>query len=137
MARMSRLFGSLLAAIMVACCAPGEQAMSDDRPAWDAELARPLLGKTVLIGLTYRTRDGSVDRQEQLYGTVRSIDAQAGIEVELAGTRLGDKYWLPPQTSNFHRASPGTYRLKATGEDVVNPDYVSTWEIGSPTEDPD
>ncbi len=111
--------------------------MSEDRPAWDAEFAQSLLGKTVIIGLTYNTRAGDVDRQEQLYGIVRSTDPRTGIEVELAGRRFGETYWLPPQTSNFQRADPGNYRLRATGEEVINPDYITTWVINPPAEDPD
>jgi hypothetical protein len=60
-------------------------------------LAQRLVGKRVIIGLTFRTKDDSVDRQEQLHGPIVHVTEQ-GIAVQVAGA--SDLYWLPPDLRN-------------------------------------
>ena len=109
--------------------------MSDERPAWDDERGRELVGKTVLLGLTFVDADGQVVEQTQRHGVIEDTNAQEGISVRLVGPGLpwdGELYRLPPDVSNFVDAAPGAYTLRATGETVVDPDLTSTWEIQSP-----
>src|SRR5262245_40136632 len=103
--------------------------MSDER-IWDDEFARAMVGKTLLVGLTYIDPDG--DRIEQLHGQVVSVHDRRGIELRLAGTREGEIFLLPPDLSNVFAAEPGLYTLRATGEVVEDPDYTATWEIHPP-----
>jgi hypothetical protein len=112
--------------------------MSDERPAWDDERGRELVGKTVLLGLTFVAADGEVIEQTQRHGVIEDTDAEQGISVRLVGPGRawhGELYTLPPDLSNFVDAAPGSYRLRATGETVVDPDLTSTWEIRSPAAD--
>ena len=45
-------------------------------------------------------------------------------------------FQLPPAPSVYYVAEPGEYRLRSTGELVVNPDFVTTWEVvGRPPPD--
>lgn len=96
---------------------------------WDDEFARAMLGKVLLVGLTYV--DGDVERVEQFYGEVTSVDARKGILLRLAGNRDGEVFRLPADLRGIARATPGNYRLKSTGEIVENPDLTATWMIHS------
>ena len=99
-----------------------------------------LVGKTLLIGLTFTDPDGDIVEQTQRHGVIETADSERGV-----GTRLvapgrpwdGEVYWLPPDLDAFNAAEPGVYRLHATGETVVDPDFTTTWEIQTPSEDED
>jgi hypothetical protein len=102
----------------------------NDEPAWDDEVARNLVGSTVLVGLTYQRPEG--DEQVQLWGVVIVADKESGICLDLRGARAGEEYWLPPQTNVYRSAAPGVYMLRATGEKVENPDYTASWTVTPP-----
>ena len=84
-----------------------------------------LVEKTILIGLTYYTADDEFVEQKQYWGTV----------IESNGKRIlvklndGEILVLPPDLSSTRIAPSGEYRLRSTGEVVVNPDYLTTWNI--------
>ena len=101
--------------------------MTSNRPVWDDERAQAMIGARVVIGLTRARQD--INRYEQMFGAITAADEIKGFEVTLEGSRTGQVYWLPPHTEAFQVASPGTYRLKATQEDVVDPDFLTTWTI--------
>jgi hypothetical protein len=109
-------------------------------PDWDEDRAQELIGKTVLIGLTFATHDGEMIEQVQRHGVVEDADQDAGIGVRLVGPgQVWDRelYVLPPVLSSFLDAAPGSYGLRSTGETIVDPDLTSTWEIRSPPEEED
>lgn len=85
-----------------------------------------LVGGVVLIGLTFRG-DGE-DRQEQLHGLIVGAD-RTGVQIALEGERDGETYNLPPDPTHFQPARPGEYRLRSTGEVIVDPDYLTTWTV--------
>lgn len=89
-----------------------------------------LIGKTILIGLTYYTADNKFIEQKQYWGTVTE-SSQKGIWVKLND---GEIFGLPPDLSSTKIAPPGEYRLRSTGEVVVDPDYLTTWNINRPRE---
>jgi hypothetical protein len=99
---------------------------------FDAALARTLVGKYVLIGVTYLDGDGKPTREEQVHGVVIAATAENGILFKLRGSRNGAEYRLPPDTRGFVRAQPGEYRLKSTGEVVTDPDFTCTWSVWPP-----
>lgn len=94
---------------------------------WNAEAAEFLVGKYVLIGVAFVSPDG--ETPGQYHGRVVSADPTQGISVACEGAFAGETLVLPPATSWFGHAQPGEYRLKTTGETVVNPDVLSTWRI--------
>ncbi|MDB5454747.1 MAG: hypothetical protein JWP92_332 [Caulobacter sp.] len=98
---------------------------------WDPVLAQALIGKILLVGLTYLDPSGEVDAQEQFYGVVIDASPDDGILLDLLGPHDGDTYSLPPQTSNIAAAAPGTYAVAGTDEEVDNPDYLSNWTIAA------
>ncbi|MCA0419623.1 MAG: hypothetical protein LCH80_12995 [Proteobacteria bacterium] len=102
-----------------------------DASPWDEQQASLLVEATVLIGLTWLNGEGTPE-YEQMFGVITTADARRGFEVALKGMRTGETYWLPPDTRNFQAAPPGEYRLKSTGEVVIDPDFTSTWTINPP-----
>jgi hypothetical protein len=67
--------------------------------------------------------------QQQLFGRVVATDERKGIRLSLEGRRTGEEFDLPPDTRSFQRAGSGEYRLRSTGETVVNPDFTVTLSI--------
>jgi len=102
------------------------------RPPFDERRAAALVGKYVLIGLTYHDADGRFLEQRQIHGMIVGADAQHGIEVELKGASSGETYRLPPDLRPLQPAAPGEYRLRATGEVVIDPDLLCTWSVTKP-----
>ena len=90
--------------------------------------AQDLIGKTVLIGLTNYEANGALVGHEQMFGTVKAVDDR-NVEIELDDGKL---YYLPPDTSPFHIADRGEYRLRSTGKIVNDPDYICTYSITKP-----
>jgi hypothetical protein len=105
-----------------------------DEETWDESRARAMIGRTMLVGLTYL--DPSGNRVEQFHGEVISADCVRGVELRLAGQRSGETFVLPPDLSHVFAAAPGLYTLRATGEVVENPDFTATWEIHPPEDRP-
>jgi hypothetical protein len=103
---------------------------NDSRPEWDSEAAEVMIGAVVLIGITRRSPAG--DEQEQMHGVIQSVDPDNGVEIILSGAREGETCRLPPDLGSFQPAPPGEYRLRSTGEVVVDPDYISQWTIEPP-----
>lgn len=95
-----------------------------ERPPFDIRLAQRLVGKRVLIGLTYEGK-GEVRRQEQKHGVVDDV-TEEGVAVRIPKEGI---YWLPPDLRPWRSAVEGEYRLPSTGEIVINPDYITTWRV--------
>jgi hypothetical protein len=104
----------------------------DGRPRFDHSLASELIGKHVLVGVTRVDADGKLMSQKQFHGEVVKADSKKGFCIKLLGTRDGELEWLPPDTRAFFQAQPGEYRLRTTGEVIVDPDYTTTWTITEP-----
>lgn len=97
---------------------------------WNSSLAETLPGRILLVGLAYFRADSNVPfEQEQLFGRVISADEKAGIVLSLQGSRDGESFTLPPDTRSFQKASAGEYRLRSTGEVIVDPDFTVTFSI--------
>ena len=101
-------------------------------PAWDEDLAVELVGSLVVAAITHLGHDGKFVRQEQMFGKVIVAEQQRGVCLQLEGTRTGDFQWLPPATDFFRRASPGVYKLKSTGEEVADPDFLVLYSVKAP-----
>jgi hypothetical protein len=102
-------------------------------PSFDEERAAALVGKSVLVGVTYFNSDGAELRRVQLHGIVASASAK-GIMLSLRGKRRGETFTLPPDLDAITNAAPGTYRLRETGETVVDPDLLITWGVWPPVD---
>jgi len=91
-----------------------------------------LLGKTCVIGLSYFGLDGELLKQSQCGGSISAVDNEQGIAVQL---RHRDPavaqpvFMLPPNLAAWFKATPGHYRHAETGMDLLNPDFLVTWNI--------
>ena len=79
------------------------------------------VGKRLLVGISYEDPDGELLRQEQFHGPIVAA-SENGILLERSDT--GERVSLPPQLTP---APPGEYRLRSTGQVVVDPDYLARW----------
>jgi len=85
------------------------------------------IGKHLLIGITFLDAEENLIEQYQTHGKIASIDDSQGIVIEKAdGTGC---YAIPPDLNALHPAPAGEYRMRTTGEIVVNPDFISTWTV--------
>src|SRR3712207_3168426 len=90
-----------------------------------------LQGKHVLVGLTFEDQDGHLIEQFQTHGIVIAASKRGGIVLEKRdGTGI---FTLPPNLDTFIPARPGEYRLRSTGEVVVDPDLLTSWTVTSPS----
>lgn len=87
------------------------------------------VGKHLLMSLTYLDPSGVVEHKSQTHGVITRIN-EAIIAVELQDT--GEEFTLPADLSALEVAAEGEYRLKPSGEVVVNPDYLVVYTIGKP-----
>jgi hypothetical protein len=90
------------------------------------EQVQKVLGKTVLVGVTHRTLNDEVASLEQFHGKVLRVSRNEGMILQLP---TGAERTIPPDLSRLEVASPGNYRLKVTGEVVVDPDFTAMWTI--------
>jgi len=101
---------------------------------------RELVGRTILLGLTFADAEGNVDTRTQRHGLIEIADPERGIATRLVAPGQpwdGELYWLPPDLSSLSEAPPGAYRLRSTGETIVDPDFTGSWEIRSPAPEDD
>lgn len=87
-----------------------------------------IVGKTLLIGLTYYSSEDEFIERRQLWGTVTEAN-ESHIYVK---QNNGEIFSLPPDLSAISKSPLGEYRLHSTGEVVVNPDFMTTWSITKP-----
>lgn len=83
------------------------------------------MGTRLLVGITYRDPDGDVVAREQFCGKV--LDVGDGVVVVDRGT--DPPAVLPADTPAYEPAPPGKYVLSASGDTVVDPDYVTVWDV--------
>lgn len=89
-----------------------------------------VVGKTILVGITHLDNKGALIEQIQFFGTIISADEHKGILIKKE--KNDEEFALPPDISSISVANPGEYRLRSTGEIIVNPDLLTTWEVNSP-----
>jgi hypothetical protein len=84
-----------------------------------------LIGKVILIGVTYVDKEDNLLDCKQWWGIVESASSDIGIRVALKNS--SDPCVLPPDLNAVRRAPPGEYRLKESGEIIKDPDFLTTW----------
>jgi hypothetical protein len=102
---------------------------ADGAPVLNVERAEYARGKTVLVGITRLSPTGEARAQEQFAGRLAEIDPDNGLLLDVGAEEL---HWLPPDMGPWEVAAPGEYRLRSTGETVVDPDYLCTWVLTEP-----
>jgi hypothetical protein len=96
----------------------------------DETKADEYLGKVVLLGITYVDHEDKLIEQKQWVGTIVAFSRKEGIRIRLRDS--DSPCGLPPDERGIRKAPPGIYRLRSTGEEIENPDYLATWTLVSP-----
>lgn len=89
-----------------------------------------LRGRLLLIGVTEWREEGP--RHFQTYGRVVDVDPARGVSIDCLGAHMGRTFTVPPDRRAFQPASPGSYRLRSTGETVLDPDFLATFDLKPP-----
>jgi len=102
-------------------------------------------GKSILVGITFLARDGSLLSMVQFSGKIIRANQKEGIVIlsenlkavlgfiPASSQKYDDTiYKLPPDFSALQVAPEGEYRLKSTGEIVMNPNFLTTWTVTEP-----
>ena len=95
----------------------------------DEDFAAELLGTYVLVGVTEVDHAGRVLAQRQFHGRVVRASAKEGV---ILVDREGREHWIPLHRDAYEPAEPGEYRLRSTGEVVVDPTWLTTWTVYPP-----
>ncbi|MFN8077929.1 MAG: hypothetical protein U0Q19_00045 [Kineosporiaceae bacterium] len=82
------------------------------------------MGARLLVGITFRDPSGAVLRSDQFCGRV--IEVAEGVVVVERG---GEQAVLPADAGAYETAQPGRYVLQNTGEAVLDPDYLTVWDV--------
>jgi hypothetical protein len=93
-------------------------------------LAASYIGKHLLVGMTYLDHNEQLLEQKQFHGDIVRINDHEGIVIRLSDS--GNEFKLPPDIESLTPAPEGEYRLRATGEVVLNPDLTTTWILTKP-----
>ncbi len=87
----------------------------------------PWIGKTLLAGLTWLSEQGRVISQKQVYGAITQINPdEHSMEVDQPN---GEFWTVPYYPETVMQARRGKYRCTSTGQEVVNPDLVTSWRL--------
>jgi hypothetical protein len=97
----------------------------------DPAAAAALVGKHVLVGLTYENLTGQPIEEKQVHGRVVRVTASEGIVLALEPS--GEEFAIPALLGALRPATPGEYRLHSTGEVVMDPDFLATFSVKRPT----
>ena len=84
-----------------------------------------LIGKVILIGVTYTDGRDNIRCRKQWWGTVEKASMSDGIHVSLSDSPETNTF--PPDLRAVRRAEPGEYRLRESGQVVTDPDFLATW----------
>ena len=87
--------------------------------------AKKYIGKCLIIGVTYKDSKENVLSQKQYYGEIVRID-NTSICVK---TKENQEINFPPNIDAIIKAPKGGYKLRSTGEIVIDPDYMATWSV--------
>lgn len=104
-----------------------EREIIGDSGLMDQDLAASFIGKHLLAGITYLDHNNNLIEQKQLHGYIVRINEHEGIVVRLSDSE--DEYKLPPDLDSLKQAPKGEYRLRSTGEVVVDPDLLTNWTV--------
>lgn len=85
-----------------------------------------MIGKKVLIGLTYVDTNNEVTSQLQLYGNIISIGDHTLV---FQRSDNGNEFSIPFDGDLDESDPESIYTLKATGEEVTGVHYISTFTI--------
>ena len=100
--------------------------LSAEQQAERDERFRALVGKRLLLGFTFKDREGNVLKHAQHTGWITHASEEY---IEFEDDETGQSMTIPPVLDNITPLAPGTYRLRSSGRIVVDPDLYATYDI--------
>ncbi|MCB0792253.1 MAG: hypothetical protein H6595_12980 [Flavobacteriales bacterium] len=92
---------------------------------WD-DFRAMLRGKVFLVGVDLLSGDGALIEKYQTAGVVEELTNDGFF---LLKREDGSLFTLPYEPTSIKVADKGEYTLKATNEVIVDPDYMTTWDV--------
>jgi hypothetical protein len=90
-------------------------------------MEHPMIGKSILVGLTYRQQSGVVTEQQQIFGEItKIIPEDYTMEIEEPD---GSSWFLPFYPDTILPAPRGVYRCSSNGLEIKNPELLMSWQI--------
>ena len=93
--------------------------------------ADKLIDKILLIGITVLNSSDEPITQIQVFGPIIEVNTKG---VVILRNETQSKFSIPPDFENISVANPGEYKLRSTGEIVIDPDFISSWTVHSASE---
>ncbi|GAB6900928.1 hypothetical protein [Kineosporia succinea] len=87
-----------------------------------------MVGHRLLVGITFLDESGNITNAQQFCGRVLEV-ADGVVVVERPGEP--EPAVLPADVAAYRKAQTGRYTLRDTGEIVVDPDFLSTWQVAA------
>ena len=87
-----------------------------------------MVGRRLLVGITFLDESGNVTNAQQFCGRVLEV-ADGVVVVERPGEP--EPAVLPADVAAYRKAQSGRYTLRDTGQIVIDPDFVSTWQVAA------
>ncbi|GLY14769.1 hypothetical protein LWF15_05460 [Kineosporia rhizophila] len=87
-----------------------------------------MVGRRLLVGITFLDESGNVTNAQQFCGRVLEV-ADGVVVVERPGEP--EPAVLPADVAAYRKAQTGRYTLRDTGQIVIDPDFVSTWQVAA------
>ncbi|WP_139042153.1 hypothetical protein [endosymbiont of Riftia pachyptila] len=85
-----------------------------------------LINKVLLVGITLIDKDNNVLKQIQVHGNIVRVSSDG---ISIINNNTNKEFTIPADFENITEASPGEYKLRSTGEVVIDPDYISSWTV--------
>jgi len=92
---------------------------------WE-QLREHLIGKTFLIGLTFNDKYGDCIDQFQTHGIVEELTDEGLFIIRRKDNSI---FQMPYLRDSIQKAEDMEYRETVSGDIIVNPDFIMTWEI--------
>lgn len=87
-----------------------------------------MFGKYVLLGYDVLDSSGKLIAQFQEAAFFNGMTSV----IHMLLDDSFEEIYLPPDLSAFRKADPGIYRLRSTGQEIVDPDYIACWKVTQP-----
>lgn len=84
------------------------------------------IGKVIMVGLTFLDQKENVIEQYQTHGVINSIDSNGMMQIERSNMPV---FSVPFDEESISEAEEGIYKERATGVEVENPDFLTSWTI--------
>jgi hypothetical protein len=104
----------------------------DDREYYKRQMevrAKDIIGKNILLGITNKRKSNDEEEileKKQYFGKIIRATFHEGVVIQKSDN---SEITLPPDITYIQKAPPGEYKLRSSGEIIINPEYLSIWEI--------